>query len=847
MTLTEEAPPATTVTALTSRSPMAQLLSTLGLTREDLLRHASQMRDFLDSEDAESARAPSEHPQSIHRQSSETPSHSRGRASTRRLHEETAQGSTRSGDRAATPTPPPPPSSATHRLRASSHRLVAHRSEDLNYSSKRSARKSKEDQERRRARAIASPSRPKPSLDEIMQMRSRQSLRVSESEESEDSGDESLRDVFAKRQSKPPSPRYRYPHPSRTQQVGGDYYKQESSPAVPINGNYYRTCDTSQKHDGLSISSPTPTTRTNSYYRQPYDLPPSSPILPSSPMSSPPRRAVNLVSSPGPMSDPPDQYDEDLPYALPPGPYSGEKPDLSYAALIGQAILASPYHALRLKDIYDYISIVHPFFKRDGHSHSQKWMNAIRQNLTNTPQFFKREDPSGKPSKGSLWCISDENLPCFANGGYNRHALNPDSVQSVKAEKRKRKKEEKQRDEKTKKVRVAAIPNPYTFPYGYPQAARPLMYAQSTEAVVQADIIFPPLPANHPNAHLVNRALSSSESLDEDVIFPPLPAYSQTRIVREQRMQELSRQSSSSSLTQDYSQASSQVPSDDESSPISAPPMSSASSSASVPDLTPNNSSSSPPEPDEEDGESEFMYINEDVSSEAESTHEEDEPDPIWKGKGKVKDEDFSFPDLPPMPSSPTAYRKGTQLMRSPSTSLYAGSGFLGYSRESGSGSGRPSTPPNGFAGYLESSLTMTPLARREPPATPTRNTGQRKASKSADEGSTSDDHRPNFLDAVPRTPSRRPAELSSGPLTLPATPRRIFSPFGTFSPFRTPSRRGIFDPADPGTMLEEELSALASAKQRGPQDSPVGFFPRGKGFLYESPNLPSPDKWKPW
>lgn len=320
------------------------------------------------------------------------------------------------------------------------------------------------------------------------------------------------------------------------------------------------------------------------------------------------------------MSDPPDQNDSNLPYILPPGPYSEEKPELSYAALIGQAILASHDHALRLKDIYDYISIVHPFYKRDGHSHSQKWMNAIRQNLTITPQFFKRDLPSGKPSKGALWCISPENLPCFANGGYNRHALNPDSVQSVKAEKRKRKKVERQVDENIKKARVTtAMENPFTFPYGYPQAGR-----SSANSEARPDLIFPPLPADHPSAHLINQGRSSSESLDRDVLFPPLPAASQTRISREQR---LSRQSSISSFVEDYSQASSQAASDDDN-PISAPPMSSASSSASVPDLTPNNSSSSPAEPNDEE-DNELMYINEDIKSEAQSSHE-GEPHEEW-------------------------------------------------------------------------------------------------------------------------------------------------------------------------------------------------------------------------
>lgn len=311
------------------------------------------------------------------------------------------------------------------------------------------------------------------------------------------------------------------------------------------------------------------------------------------------------------MSDPLDPFDLDLPYNLPPGPYSHEKPDLSYAALIGQAILASPGHALRLKDIYNYISTAYPFFQRNGHSHSQKWMNAIRQNLTNTPQFFKRDHPSGKAAKGSLWCIADEDLPCFANGGYNRHALNPDTAQSVKAEKRKRKREEKQREEKLKKARLVAMPNPYTFPYGsHSHIVRPSIFGQVAGTQMDADVIFPPLPPNHPNAHLVNPATVSMESVDQDVIFPPLPAYSQTRIIQEQRMRELSMQSTLSEDTEP-SEPFSQSGSDDESSGIAAaPPMTSESSSSSVPDLIPSTSSSDPPVPEESIGEVENVFTN---------------------------------------------------------------------------------------------------------------------------------------------------------------------------------------------------------------------------------------------
>ncbi len=96
----------------------------------------------------------------------------------------------------------------------------------------------------------------------------------------------------------------------------------------------------------------------------------------STPSSSPVRPIVNIVSSPGPMGPEPteDEYD-DLPFKLPPGQYSHTKPDLPYAALIGQAILASPEHRLTLQEIYDYIIIVYPHFKRN----EQTWVNSIRQ------------------------------------------------------------------------------------------------------------------------------------------------------------------------------------------------------------------------------------------------------------------------------------------------------------------------------------------------------------------------------------------------------------------------------------------------------------------------------------
>ncbi|KAJ6618404.1 hypothetical protein B0H10DRAFT_1642315, partial [Mycena sp. CBHHK59/15] len=74
-----------------------------------------------------------------------------------------------------------------------------------------------------------------------------------------------------------------------------------------------------------------------------------------------------------------------LPYVFPPGPYSNQRPHYPYAALIGQAILSSLDHRLMLKDIYEWISIVYPHFRRGD----KTWMNSVRHVLSTTAHFRK--------------------------------------------------------------------------------------------------------------------------------------------------------------------------------------------------------------------------------------------------------------------------------------------------------------------------------------------------------------------------------------------------------------------------------------------------------------------------
>ncbi|KIY52962.1 winged helix DNA-binding domain-containing protein, partial [Fistulina hepatica ATCC 64428] len=135
------------------------------------------------------------------------------------------------------------------------------------------------------------------------------------------------------------------------------------------------------------------------------DLPPSSPPA-GTPRTSPVRKDFTS-SSVAPYHA--------LPYTLPPGPYSHEKPTHPYAAIVGQAILSSPSHRLTLQEIYDWITIVYPYYKRGDTT----WMNSIRHVLSTTVCF--RKVPRERAIGRSLWAIWDEDLPCFEGGGFKKN------------------------------------------------------------------------------------------------------------------------------------------------------------------------------------------------------------------------------------------------------------------------------------------------------------------------------------------------------------------------------------------------------------------------------------------
>lgn len=104
------------------------------------------------------------------------------------------------------------------------------------------------------------------------------------------------------------------------------------------------------------------------------------------------------------------------------------------------------------------------------------------------------------------------------------------------------------------------------------------------------------------------------------------------------------------------------------------------------------------------------------------------------------------------------------------------------------------------------------------------------------------------------QTPRKLGSKADTSNLEAPVTPRKLIfpsglddSPFRTpvgASPFRTPGLRGIMDPHDPRTLLDEELNRINNSYG----DSPAGLFGKGRGsLLYDSPGLDSPGKWSKW
>ncbi|KAI0289544.1 hypothetical protein BC826DRAFT_1159051, partial [Russula brevipes] len=555
-----------------------------------------------------------------------------------------------------------------------------------------------------------------------------------------------------------------------------------------------------------------------------------------------------------------------------PGPYSHTKPDLPYAALIGQAILASPERRLTLQEIYDFITIVYPHFKRN----EQTWMNSIRHVLSTTIVFRKvqRDRAAGR----TLWAIFDQDLDCFAGGGFRKEFCADMQEQREKARQasRKRAAEDTPTRRPRRKKLKTETPQEQVPPGLHPQMAIPM---STLPAVAYPG---PPMfPGPRPGT----------------TINPPTPP------------PPISRPSTSSS-------AISRIKMEPEDSPSPSLPPTSC-SSVSLPDLTPNNSSSSPtgePETDDQGAVvqaaesssrasasvspnfdiSAFLVVPEDApldalapgvtllnASSAAGTSGASLKSKGKSKKGKEKEKEkekakaendppkTQKPFLPPAPESPTLVRQNVRPRtenRKPSTPPQKN--LLSTSvKPLTTSPGRPCTPP-GKNSEHHLSAARTPLSHlgvhmspsaslahykshlNPPPVTislshgddtnPTTTTTTTNTKEGGHHGAEDSE---NLL----RTPSRRRAGAGASQFTpfTPVTPRKLMFMGGvaTESPLR-----GLFDhPHDPGTLLDEELARLGAQGHTpgrgGLHESPsVGFAQRA--LMYESPNTQSPERW---
>jgi forkhead transcription factor HCM1 len=96
---------------------------------------------------------------------------------------------------------------------------------------------------------------------------------------------------------------------------------------------------------------------------------------------------------------PPEDFVLPEPEDMPPVPRVEGKPSLSYATLIGMAILRATDRRLTLAEIYAWITNHFPYYKKGDVG----WQNSIRHNLSLNKAFEKTE--KSKDKKGHFWKI----------------------------------------------------------------------------------------------------------------------------------------------------------------------------------------------------------------------------------------------------------------------------------------------------------------------------------------------------------------------------------------------------------------------------------------------------------
>ncbi|KAL1676610.1 hypothetical protein EV122DRAFT_291773 [Schizophyllum commune] len=624
-------------------------------------------------------------------------------------------------------------------------------------------------------------------------------------------------------------------------------------------------------------------------------FPPSSPPQ-ASPQSSPAHGIVNLVSSPGgPANGSPSQEtdNEAMPFKLPPGPYSPFKPERSYAAIIGQAILSSPEHRLTLQEIYDWITIVYPYFKRG----ETTWMNSIRHVLSTTVVF--RKVPRDRSVGRSLWAIWDQDLECFEGGGFKKHKCKDANVKEPsRSNRRKRAADDEDAavvERASKKARPALDSPPSPAP-------APTLHAQP---------LFPPTrPATH------HQPYYTATEQPPGIIFPPLPATSNFQRVAMSAVAAASSSSSSFPASQNGSEHGEQDGDLDDGSPVEPPAMrrrpprstGSISSLPSVPALTPNHSSSSPPSSMPPSSDADFSAAEDD--DDYSSNKHRSSNDTVTGTELDIElppDSDMTSDGLMhPAPlysrsrSSSSALQPGIMLdaARPPSagSSSSSSSSRLPGKRLSlndlidipdVSFSSIPSTactdlkqdprplPPirsPSSPGYRHSESTRVHVLRRSvspgPPSTPPPRQARKRSLQYSPSGGrsplsqmspvTSLEHYKSHLDhpmagqssSHMRSPPNGTARQTTPPRRMVTPPRKSVtlanlwphtSPYRTptrgypgMSPFRTPNGRLVLDDYDTSALLDEEVRRSAL---RGMGDSPGGFFGKGRShLLYDSP-----------
>ncbi|KAF8638956.1 hypothetical protein AX16_010430 [Volvariella volvacea WC 439] len=858
-------------------SPMSQLLSSLGITREDLNKRSDQMRQFLTS-DATTLSRVSDHvtflkplssgdskpsfkstPTSVH---IPTRSFSRGRSNS-------------SHDKATTP-----PVSFGSPVKTEPHDGVIppprqYASMEIVIERQRQNRKEKRKKERvasgQHAPRSPTPSSSKPSsqigvsLDLFMESRDDKRLDTESAESSDDAlplieprppvtpkknnyyrehtnlGSATVRKVYIPQLytsssslffKRPTVAREDSPTPRARQQTHNYYpnYIYNSQPLSNIPGGHSSLPTTPQRQRSEAparrhISSP---------------LLPSSSPPPSSPVSSPGRHIVNLVSSPGPMGPAPMEEDYgDLPYTLPPGPYSPSKPDQSYAALVGQAILSSPDHRLTLQEIYDWITIVYPYFKRG----ETTWMNSIRHVLSTTVCFRKvtRDRSLGR----TQWAIWDEDLECFKGGGFRKH-LCKDYIDSLAKDKqggpKGKPKGRKRADEDDGPVETRKIKRTKREPMAAQSTA--MTPAHSVPAPLSSHPLFPPTRPSVHHQSYYDSCLSHQQvpqPIPADLIFPPLPAAAAINQIAHSPPTRHAPTISASTPTNPLNPGTEAKSTS--SSPSGPPPQSD--SSSSLPDLTPSHSSSSPPVSVSSSGDStpgadgdgpitrsntEQSHVSADKPTSYPKPgslltyHSPNDPDNKKLDKGKAK----TMPVIV-MPPSPTLGRRASTKVPEKSS---ANTPSVDYG-----------ITPSVLMTTTITSSTSVILIPSTPPA--------RKSSLPTDvvhqngtqSQQTAQAPLQGISSGVPKTPSNLGFTVAGDSDSPPF--RTPLGPIGD-SPFRTPGSRMIYDPHDPRMLLDEELSRLGA----GQGESPGGLFGKGVGkLLYDSPGqfMNSPDKWAKW